>query len=384
MKKTFGIIVTLTLVATLGIVSAAEAATVRAGAACNRVGITKTVSSTKFTCIKSGTKLVWNRGVKLPANDSVAASPVATPMPSHSANIQKLNYASLDNPAVLKNVRLTVAQEIAKAKLSEAKISLSLGPSLSADKVKPNLASIQTVLSVFSQIYTPDVFYVNLFAKEDADWVDQAIISAGGNANATPNGVSYSAWMKSVANCNMGNASIGAKGPYFNQCLSPDSPASGALETSAHETFHTVQQAVGGYDYPVWFSEGGATFIGTHFGPYGTSDYPGNRDSTLSRYLSRDTDLEFRNALASGNQQLIVSRFRALEGRNADSSIRTSAYVLGWLASEVLVAVDGWDKWIALHTGLKSKSFSSNFKDVYGMTLDEFYPIAAKYVISQK
>ena len=45
----------------------ASAATVKAGANCTKFKATSIVKGKKFTCIKSGKKLVWNRGVLVKA-----------------------------------------------------------------------------------------------------------------------------------------------------------------------------------------------------------------------------------------------------------------------------------------------------------------------------
>lgn len=44
-------------------IAPADAAVVKAGAQCKKVGAIATVSGKKFTCIKTGAKLVWNKGV---------------------------------------------------------------------------------------------------------------------------------------------------------------------------------------------------------------------------------------------------------------------------------------------------------------------------------
>ena len=54
------------------VVSVAQAA-VKAGSACSKLGSTSTVSGKKYTCIKSGKKLVWNKGVKIKQSSSVVA-----------------------------------------------------------------------------------------------------------------------------------------------------------------------------------------------------------------------------------------------------------------------------------------------------------------------
>jgi hypothetical protein len=59
-------------------------AAVKAGAACTKVGALSTVGGKKYTCVKSGKKLVWNQGVKVvpAAKPSATPTPVATPTPS--------------------------------------------------------------------------------------------------------------------------------------------------------------------------------------------------------------------------------------------------------------------------------------------------------------
>ena len=54
--------------------SAIAAPNPKAGATCSKAGSTKTFKGTKFTCIKSGKKLVWNKGVPVRS----AAAPTAT------------------------------------------------------------------------------------------------------------------------------------------------------------------------------------------------------------------------------------------------------------------------------------------------------------------
>ncbi len=66
------------------------AAVVKPGATCTKVGQVSVSGSTKFTCIKSGKKFVWNKGVALPkpvpTRAPVAApTPSATPTPTPSA-----------------------------------------------------------------------------------------------------------------------------------------------------------------------------------------------------------------------------------------------------------------------------------------------------------
>ena len=64
------------LISALIIPVSAQGATAKAGAKCTKLKSTQTVSGKKFTCIKSGKKLVWDKGVKV----SVKPTPKPTPV----------------------------------------------------------------------------------------------------------------------------------------------------------------------------------------------------------------------------------------------------------------------------------------------------------------
>ncbi len=69
-----------------GFTAPAQAATAKAGAACAKAGITQVVKAgtktTKFTCVKSGKKLVWNKGVVTIAKPAPQPSPEPTVAPT--------------------------------------------------------------------------------------------------------------------------------------------------------------------------------------------------------------------------------------------------------------------------------------------------------------
>jgi M6 family metalloprotease-like protein len=56
-------------------------AAVKAGATCTKAGATSSTATTKFTCVKSGKKLAWNKGVAI-AKPVVLPAPTSTPSPS--------------------------------------------------------------------------------------------------------------------------------------------------------------------------------------------------------------------------------------------------------------------------------------------------------------
>ena len=57
-----------------------HAATPKAGGTCAKAGATAVYSERKFTCVKSGKKLLWNKGVQISVSKPVASiTPKSTP-----------------------------------------------------------------------------------------------------------------------------------------------------------------------------------------------------------------------------------------------------------------------------------------------------------------
>ena len=85
------------------VVSVAQAA-VKAGSACSKLGSTSTVSGKKYTCIKSGKKLVWNKGVKIKQSSSVVAGVCPPPSAADKTEIS----------AVRANALITMGEDFAE------------------------------------------------------------------------------------------------------------------------------------------------------------------------------------------------------------------------------------------------------------------------------
>ena len=89
MKRVFATILIGCLVLTLNLSTAIAA--VKPGTACKKIGQISTSAGIKYTCIKSGKKLVWNNGVStksapstapMSPSPSASATPKASPSPS--------------------------------------------------------------------------------------------------------------------------------------------------------------------------------------------------------------------------------------------------------------------------------------------------------------
>jgi len=70
------------------VVTPPASAAVKEGAACKKAGQSSTVSGRKFTCVKKGSKLVWNKGVAVksaPTASATASASAASAAPAMSA-----------------------------------------------------------------------------------------------------------------------------------------------------------------------------------------------------------------------------------------------------------------------------------------------------------
>ena len=73
MRKILTAVVALSLLTPIGVTTSNAA--VKAGANCNKLNATTTSGGKKFTCIRSGAKLIWNSGVDIKSKGSTSSIP---------------------------------------------------------------------------------------------------------------------------------------------------------------------------------------------------------------------------------------------------------------------------------------------------------------------
>jgi hypothetical protein len=110
------LIITLLLLAPL--TPSISAAPPKAGAICIKAGITKNYMGKKFTCIKSGKRLIWNKGVPIRKS---APSPSLTPPASPSSRTTNSPSAS-SRPSASPSSEQTYIQSAKIAEVKDCKI----------------------------------------------------------------------------------------------------------------------------------------------------------------------------------------------------------------------------------------------------------------------
>ena len=97
------------LITSLLVPVSAQAATAKAGAKCTKLKTTQVVGTKKFTCIKSGSKLVWDKGVTIPKK--------TTTKPPLVKKTQTIEFPEIEN-AYLSNIGLILTIAVTSAGLS--------------------------------------------------------------------------------------------------------------------------------------------------------------------------------------------------------------------------------------------------------------------------
>lgn len=351
-------------------------AAVKAGATCTKAGSTSTVKGIKYTCVKSGKKLVWNKGVKVViANPTPSPTPTvtltATPTPTPTPTPTK-TFNSLWEKYDL--TKPTSADEVIKKATENFKSYTSVvrNPDqeikvVAQTGVDPTLISwvkegATYVARRFSYPKLPRSFVD--FIAIDKVWLEASYIAEGYSANY--------AKARSDNFCGGGPACGGSDSNLWNYSAIQKSNAlvnnkAGMSQTPGHEFFHAIQEMLAapnlagptGEKVPNWFWEGPSMFVGQQTaGVLGFADY-----LTLGR-----PSMTNRFKYGKGtNLTSTLSEFKANDGV-------VDPYAIGFAASEFLVSQVGVEKMVNVYAALgQGKTFDLAFKQGTGIELVDFY-----------
>lgn len=317
-------------------VSALAATKVSAGAACKSLKQQVVYQNKTFTCVKSGKKVVWDKGRVIPR--PAPLNPIVT---AASDNFKKYS-SSIRNTQQVK----VVAQ-----------------PGVDQQLIKWVKEGANFVAQRFDYP-TLSRGFVNFIAI-DKVWLESSYLAEGFST-------SYSKF-RSDDFCS-GNPACGGKDSNVwnftsikNENLLIRDKA-GMAQTPAHEFFHAIQENLApglvdstGTNVPQWFWEGSATFIGLQTaGVLGFIDYNTlGRDSMVERY-------KFGNSI---NRTSNLSEIKANDGV-------TDPYAIGFAATELLVSKVGVEKLVKIFAELGTgKTFEIAFETATGISLLEFYSL---------
>jgi hypothetical protein len=404
MKKWLGSFVAMALI--LAPVNAIAA--VKAGDLCKKAGSTTTANGKKFTCIKSGKKLVWNKGVAI-AKPKPLATPVATPTPIVSPTpsptptvyvpptpittptpapiVEKAptGFADLvENYRGIPEVVWNEAQKLAKAGTVKSSFTIEIGPNT---KIQQGLGDPRIYLEQASRLWSkfdqPQLTRVFVYNFQDLAWAQQKNSALGGS------------WFKPedlAGNCSspsscgaFGGAYRGVGQIFFGVPIRDYFPFNlGFVRgTYVHEFSHVVQYsqfasqpALNGYPImPCWFSEGQPQVPGTSLGFETLNDYRIQRNSWFDQPAGALGDYTAESILK------FYSLAGTPRGGQCNASVRSRIYDVGYITVEALAAIKGINSTMEVVTGVaEGLTFEESFKRVYGISWSEAAPILAKAV----
>lgn len=372
----------------------------KAGMSCKKAGLTSTYQGKKYTCIKSGKKFVWNKGVSIASTPKAIPTPSATPTviptPSTSATptitpnpipiVVKIPTGFSDLVENFKGVYIS-AWNSSDAKIRsstplDVKQNIIVGP-----KTKLPNADIPAMFSRGTQFFSgypqPNRFDAIYFVFDDIGWAQDKLVELYGNPNDRNQVPSN---CTSRQRCNGANARVPkpAVGQANFGVLEPSHPddyhLKGGIEI--HEYAHMVQfmqfegKATNTPCYfcsiPTWFIEGHAHAAGNLGSALTMSDYKKYREYWL-------------NAPADGlpgySPESIESFYEKLAPGKSDANVQSNVYSIGYFTVEALISIKGADSPIELVKQVSDGlTWDQAFFKVYGITWKEAVPILAMTV----
>jgi hypothetical protein len=342
-------------------------AAVKAGDACTKAGVKSVASGKTFTCIKSGKKFVWNKGVaatKPSVVSTPSASPAATPTPTLTPEIV---YATLWEK--YKWSKPTSSTSVATAATEKFKSYAATNRSASTSvKIVGQEGVDQTLLK---WVTDGSSFVSKVFAYPQASGTFVAVIAKDKEfAERAYNDNGYAKDAKSLANYfDKAPAHGGPPNTYNNTMIMSKgmlvSDKVGMMQMPGHETFHFIQKSIAGKSAspdglgiaPQWFWEGPAVFVGLQSANH----------LSLLLYATEGRAFAVKRATGADVRSLKLSEVTRNDG-SADP------YGIGAIATEFLVANIGMDRFMDIYGNLgKNMKFADAFKSSTGVDLSDFY-----------
>jgi len=382
------------LIIPMVLVASNSYAAVKAGSSCSKVGIKSVSAGKTYTCVKSGKKLVWDKGVLIPVakpspapTASASAAPTQSPTPKASvapAVVYPKGPSSFDD--LVENFQgISYA---AWSKSSEAiKSSTSKSPSFKAEtgpNTKLTYATPAVAFDLVKRMYgdyesSPD-FTVLSFGYEDRMWAQEKMKAI--QPSSTWQWITYTA-CATKDTCWGGGMFTDpqAKGLLVLTTEVVDANhTTGTLE--AHEYTHAVQQnqmrgpqpwpTIGNWP-PTWYLEGQAEF----------SQNAAIYHDSFSLYIKNRREVSQGLFQDSKITSQWIQEYFTLNQTSAwfDKYDRWRQYDLGGMLVEVLAALKGpastMEVWKQCGSGM---TFAAAFEKVYGISFEKALPTISKAI----
>jgi len=431
------------LVLLLSLATPVQAATPKAGAKCTKAGTTATAAGKKFTCVKSGTKLVWNKGIAAkvapkpspnPVFKPVEPTPTPTPVPTPTVKpltmTEKLWSKAINGVFPIESETFAIPTEVATTwqnayanrdgipyqAWSAISKNIATSPSklgsveiLIGPNTIPNFPDFKLRMELVSKVFPKarNVAKSRLFAfnYKDAAWADETfkrlyVNETNAFKNRHANAVSEICFKAREVCYQQAFVDSNLEGVIFigmtdegsreqqSQTFTEYSRATRGV-VIGHEYLHTIQRVVFGdrwylqeYASHSWFNDGMAIFIENAAANNQTFDSYMRFRAVESAIMYPDCSNPDCVKIQKDQVQSFLSIY------NYSPSWPSYPYAIrnqmGARIIEILVALKGPDSLIDVYEQIATgKSFSQAFELVYGISYEAAKPIITSIVVDQ-
>lgn len=378
-------------------IQAPALAAVKSGQSCSKLGATSTTKGVKYTCIKSGKKLVWNKGVKVVPNvkptpiptpsPTVEVAPTPTPTPTVTPTSTPLRR--WDESDRLDGLLTQFSDRVNQSSNFQPETFFEYGKGIDENYKDLIFTGINAAAKFWSaDIKTPLRFPIIYAGVEDKDWFLSRI------AYYRHSSPQYLAEVERRIAMEKDDANLAgmsyANGTYLMQYLRGKGRTTiyaGEYGTSPHEYSHAAQTYFlkGKMDaLPCWAMEGGANVYSTLI--LGLFMQGTKADAYITRNSSiRDSQLgQFDLWAASADQLYAWVKLSEKQNSTVCTFPDRVGYSLGLLFYEQLLGKYGQPKAIAWMEGSAATNWQNAFESVYGMKIDDWYKTEAiPYLMSE-
>ena len=392
------------------------------GTSCTKLNSSKVLSNIKYTCIKSGKKLVWNKGTQINQTTTKPASAAAAPKEDTSVYIPKgITYryvnGTLERMATFSGKyfeydnRETSAFDPIRVKAYEAirsRISNAAHPNLQFEwDVK---SSFPSTLAEYSKalvdvaasywgwaIKDPMKVPAQLVTEQDLEWEKTQNLKFSDTVDiltmfATDSFKRQKSWMGGGAHFwrqndsdVVGTTLLNFQTPSYASLTNMDAKW---VMVPAHETTHIIQDyyRMGKPDTDnksfdlrtnATFQEGSATLFGYALAMKNIGWYSDGLDEYL--YSNFKYDNYWKPIYTTDD---VITVLKETEART-NNSTHQSSYSVGALLYEYVIATYGFDSYVRILENLpKYSDFSDNIKASLGITKADLYKNAAPYLLA--
>ena len=350
-------------------ISVNAAQKVTAGATCKVLNQKVPYLNKTYTCIKSGKKLVWNKGVSIPQ---------ATPIPTPPSTFDDLvSHASGIAYSAWKKSK----DQISASQSVLGKPTILIGPNTTLNYPSP-LTAFNLASTLYSSSKQVKNIYAIYYSFKDINWAQKTFDSLQDNPG---NGNSSAAIhnCQTSATCWGASTSVNAAGDGLMLIavgfIDPNH-TSGSLE--AHEYTHTIQmiQVPQGYGtLPRWLLEGQAEWS------QAAATYSSNYNDYLKERRNNTNELFTNSSLYTATWIATFLNPNPVSDWAYWSTYEDwRLYDIGSLATEALVALKSPAAVMNLYTNVgKGQTFTQAFNTEFGISWADAVPILASAIAAE-